>query len=156
MRPSVSTLVRRLNNELADTPLLTHGGETWKMVTGLLFKSSEFGFIVLESETCDPIRSESRDEPVTQLFRKSPQQQQRQQQHVLLEVCDESSSRFPVGGEEHRASAVAPRLSSWAPLPLALSIPPGSRPSGGRTLRRAALPAAPPPVPRRLESAGTE
>lgn len=93
----MSPLVRRLNDELADAPLLTHGGETWKMVTGLLFKSSEFGFIVLETETCDPVRSESRHEPVMQLFRKSPRQRQRQQHHVL-EVCDESSSRFPVGG----------------------------------------------------------
>lgn len=155
-RPSVSPLVRRLTEELTDAPLLTHGGETRKMVTGLLFKSSEFGFIVLE--TCDPVRSESRDEPVMQLFRKSPQQRRRQQQHVLLEVCDESSSRFPVGGGgEHQAAAVAaPRISSRAPVPSALSIPPGSRPSGGQTPRRAALPAAPPPAPRRLESAGTE
>lgn len=49
--PFVSPLVRRLNNELADALLLTHGGETWKTVTGLLFKSSEFGFIALEAET---------------------------------------------------------------------------------------------------------
>lgn len=104
--------------------LLSHGGETWKMVTGLLFKSSEFSVIVLETETCDPVWSESRDEPVTQLFRKSPRQQRQQQQHVLLEVCDESSSRFPVRGEEHQAAA-APRISSQAPSPVGAQYPAG-------------------------------
>lgn len=61
---------------------------------------------------------------------------------------------FQSGRGGHQAAA-APRISGRAPVPSALSIPPGSRPSGGQTPHRAALPAAPPPAPRRLEIPGT-